>query len=145
VSDLIDMHIDHVSNYHRCWLDLASHGLTFNFNASCSSPPPPTIILVDSLAADLALFWTLRSATQAHFPPWLIPIPVTTTVDHALAAKLKEWFLAFEIYQCRPTFFRVTSTSVPAETLADFAGRLQDVFKGTAIKLERFARGCSGP
>jgi hypothetical protein len=131
VSDLIALHTDVTSNYHRTWLDLGSQGLTFS-SSLAFSPPPPTIVLVDSLASDLALYWNLRHGAQLLVPPWLIPLPADALSDPALSGRLKEWLQVWE-KTCRCESCRVTSTSVPKTTLADFASRLQYEVKGTMI------------
>jgi hypothetical protein len=131
VADLIAFHADVSSKVHRTWLDLASHGLTFNFSP-LFSPPPPTIVLVDSLASDLALFWNLRQGAEWVVPPWVIPIPANALLDSGVLGRLKEWMQIWERY-IRCETCRVTSASISRSKLADFAGRLQDEIKGTMI------------
>jgi hypothetical protein len=130
-SELIALQVDVTSKYHRTWLDLTSHELTFSFTPLCS-PPPPTIILVDSLASDLALFWNLRQAAAGLVPPWVIPLPSNTLLDSAVPQRLKEWLQVWERC-CRCESCRVTSTSVPRPMLTDFARQLQEEVKGTMI------------
>jgi hypothetical protein len=132
VSAFIATHTDIVSRYARCWLDLASYGLTPRLFGSAEIPP--TIVLVDSLVSDLSLFWNLRAAADSDIPEWAIPIPASAAGDPAVLGKLKEWLMAFEQYQRRPSFCRVTSASVPSTTLDNFARRFQEAMTGTHIQ-----------
>jgi hypothetical protein len=132
VPDLIAIHTGMVSGFARCWLDLASHGL--NCRLVGLMEIPPTIVLVDSLVSDLALFWNLRAAGDTDLPVWAIPIPASSASDPEVLARLRGWLLAFEPYGRHPNFCRVTSTSLPPESLNDFAARLQQGLEGTHVK-----------
>ena len=137
VADFIAMHSGIVANAARCWLDLTSHGLTPVLRAcgwGWSMGLPPTIVLVDSLIPDLTLFWNLRLASDSDIPTWVIPIPSTYASDPVVLTRLKEWLLAFEVYQQRPNFCRVVSASVPIAEMATFADRLKVELKGTHIQ-----------
>jgi hypothetical protein len=94
---------------------------------------PPTVVLVDSLVADLALFWDLRLAAENDLPVWVIPVPAESAGDPAMMAQLRAWILSFEAYHRRSNFCRVTSSSVPHAALKDFAARLQRELEGTHL------------
>ena len=137
VAEFIAMHAGIVANAARCWLDLTSHGLTPVLRAcgwGWSMGLPPTIVLVDSLIPDLTLFWNLRLASDSDIPTWVTPIPSTYASDPVVLTRLKEWLLAFEVYQQRPNFCRVVSASVPIAQMATFADRLKEELKGTHIQ-----------
>ena len=131
MSALIALHTNVTSNYHRTWLDLASHGLSSRFTPVCSAPPP-TIVVVDSLASDLALFWNLRQGAGGLVPPWVLPLPANALSDAIVFGRLKEWLQVWET-SCRSETCWVTSVRVPRQMLIDFAGHLQDEVKGTMI------------
>jgi hypothetical protein len=131
-ADLIGAHAEIVSRPARCWLDLASSGLSTSLLASMDLPP--TIVLVDALVPDLAMFWDLRAGADGDIPAWAIPVPLGSASDPVVLARLKDWLLAFEVYRRRPNFCRVTSSSVPLATLAEFAARLKTELSGTHVK-----------
>jgi hypothetical protein len=131
-KDLLSVHTKIVSDYARSWLDLTSYGLSSRLVGWADTPP--TIVLVDALVPDLALFWNLRMAADSDIPAWVIPLPVASATDPGVLTGLREWLLAFETYRRRPNFCRITSVSVPQTTLADFANRLQTELSGTHIK-----------
>src|SRR5262249_25397564 len=57
----------------RSWLEMTCLGL--NVSLCGSFTDSPTIVLVDSVAADLALFWTLRTTRPHELPCWMLPVP----------------------------------------------------------------------
>lgn len=131
VSDLIALHTDVTKKDHNTWLDLASQGLSFRSTLVCA-PLPPTIVLVNSLASDLALFWNLRHGTEFLLPSWLLLLPADALSDPDLPERLQEWLLVWgKLYRCNSC--RVTSSSVPRSKLHEFASRLQNEVKGTMI------------
>ena len=130
-SELICAYNDYLSKPGQTWLDFGGEGLTYSYTPVCS-PPPPTIVIVNSLVSDLALFWNLRQGSTLFVPSWVLPLPESAICDASIVAPLTEWFQLWE-KRVNCNTCQIISTSVPQSALSDFANRLQKEVTGTMI------------
>jgi DNA-directed RNA polymerase subunit RPC12/RpoP len=131
-SELFRAQIDIIQRFEFDWLDLANHGL--NIASFGGGSEPPTLVLVDRVVEDLALFWNQRIGGQAGLPHWFLPVPLGSAEDPGLAELLNEWITQFRRLDLRPNFLRIQSQSIPVTHLEVFADRLRARLDGSAIK-----------
>jgi DNA-directed RNA polymerase subunit RPC12/RpoP len=132
----IELTTEFVKEWQQSWLDVTGHEL----NPRIVGPGwgwgqlPPTVILVQDHALDLALFWNLRTASETTYPAWIIPIPFQDSTDVKVLVKLKGWLLAFLPYGPRPSYCNVTSQTVGEAACRGFAQLFQATLAGTPIE-----------
>ncbi len=126
-----------VSECRQSWLDVTGHAL--HVSLMDWGHPSPTVVLVNEPVSDLALFWNLRSASDADTPAWVIPVPADSVTDDAVLDALKEWLLAFLPYGARPNFCLVTSATVSKDRCDDFGVRFQRALTGSPIAAVDYA------
>lgn len=128
----IELATEFVRDCLQSWLDVTGHALSpLNWK---TEPLSPTVVLVDSLVPDMALFWNLRSAGGTDRPAWIIPIPLDGATDPGVLNRLKEWLLAFLPYGPRPDYCLVTSQTVEESNCRQFAEQFQVTLVGTPIE-----------
>jgi hypothetical protein len=130
IAEFVGLAAEYVKESQQSWLDVTGHKL----NISNQWPLAPTIVLIGSKVIDLALFWNLRTATNAAHPAWIIPIPVESANDPKVFDVLKDWLLAFLAYGPRPNYCHITSHSVTETVCREFAERLHAARSGTTIE-----------
>lgn len=135
-SEFVDLATEFLKEWQQCWLDVTAHELVPQLMET--GHLAPTIVLVGGKAPDLALFWNLRSGTDARHLPWIIPIPVTAVDEPNLLDKLKNWLLEFLPYGRKPNYCHVTSQTVDEADCRKFAERLQTALSGTPIESVEF-------
>ncbi|MGO8899340.1 MAG: hypothetical protein ACLQU5_13500 [Isosphaeraceae bacterium] len=128
----IELATEFVRDRVQSWLDVT--GLELSPLNWRTEPLSPTVVLVDSLVPDMALFWNLRSASGTDRPAWIIPIPLNGATDPSVLNGLKEWLLAFLPYGPRPNYCLVTSQSVEESNCRQFAEQFQVALVGTPIE-----------
>jgi hypothetical protein len=137
-ESFVELATEFAKDRQRSWLDVTAHELTPYF--SMSGVLSPTIVLVESLVADLALFWNLRTASDANHPAWILPVPASESTDEKLLEKLKEWLLSFLRYGPRPNHCFVTSETATDSACQNFAARLKTILASTPIESVDYVR-----
>jgi hypothetical protein len=135
-TEFVDLSTEFVKEWHQSWLDVTAHELVPQLTET--GPLAPTVVLVGSKAPDLALFWNLRSGTDARHLPWIIPVPVEMVNEPGLLDKLKNWLLEFLPYGRRPNYCHVTSQTVEEEVCRQFADQFQAALAGSPIESVEF-------
>jgi len=131
-EEFIGLVAEFMERRHRSWLDITGHELSSLYWRT--APLSPTVVLVDSLLPDMALFWNLRSASETDLPAWIIPIPIDGATDPGVLNRLREWLLAFLPYGPRPNYCLVTSQTVAESKCRLFAEQFQATLVGTPIE-----------
>lgn len=113
----------------RSWLDVTSLGLAPQFHGA--SWDSPTIVVVDSIVPDLALYWRIRGATLHELPQKVIPVPEAELQEENVLDSLAQWVEAMIPLRMSPSPVLVVSETVSIEVLerlsAELRVRIQEV------------------
>jgi hypothetical protein len=117
------------------WLEMTSLGLDVSLRGLFSYSP--MIVLVQTVAADLALFWTLRTTKPHKLPDWILPVPASDVQDAAVLDALGEWAQAALQFRISPEPVRITSLTASRDKLEQIAADLRPRLQGMPVEASR--------
>ncbi|MCX5670881.1 MAG: hypothetical protein NTU94_06120 [Planctomycetota bacterium] len=109
------------------WLDLASCGLASAQNLA-GAGNPPTVVVVESLVSDLALFWSLRMNDGMMGPTEIIPMPSCEVSSQESIEAVAEWIRTSRVDS---NYCIVTSEAAPSAATNTLAAKLRRRLKGS--------------
>jgi DNA-directed RNA polymerase subunit RPC12/RpoP len=127
-KEFIDLCRDVVDRREMSWLQVAGYGLdAIDFGGNGLFP---TVVLVDSVAIDLSLFWNLRMASISALPAIVVPVPAADAVRPEVLDSLAGWVTSINRFARDTNQLFVISGSAGVDLQSSVARQLQDRLRG---------------